>query len=255
MNKKYYTLLVLTLVVVHVNSMEYPLESFPIPVLLCPASSSAETSAENYEDILEPYFDPKKLTIDPAHLSLEQMDDHLAQIATHVYVPSFAHYISESHVQESDPENIFESQIDVSASNTESATGNLIPKKTKKSYTHSVSSRQKGRFKCPICKQVLSYAWGLKSHMRDVHQPRFFNCSYSSCSSTFKRNSDYNRHMKETHGITQIQSKLSKKIHKLKKDKPYHGPVATTNQNRPVTRQFSKILAATKVATQLLPSQ
>lgn len=255
MNKKYYTLLVLTLTVVHINSMEYPFESFSMPVLLCPASSSAETSAENYEDTLESYFDPKKLTVDPVNLSLEQMDDHLAQIATHVYVPSFAQYIPESPSQESDPENIFENQIDASASNTESATGNLIPKKTKKSYTHSVSSRQKGRFKCPICKQVLSYVWGLKSHMRDVHQPRFFSCSYSSCSSIFKRKSDYNRHMKEKHGITQIQSKLSKKIGKLKKDRLYYGPVTTTNQNRPITRQFNKMLAATKLATQLLPSQ
>lgn len=249
MNKKYYTLLVLVLAVVHVTSMEYPLESFSMPVLLCPASSSAETSAENYEDTLETYFGPKKLTVDPLYLSLEQVDEHLVKIASQVYSTPAEQFIPQSLAQEFVPESVSKSETDASMNNIESIE-NPITKKIKNKM-HSANSRQKGRFKCPTCKEVLSYAWGLKSHMRDVHQPHFFNCSYASCSAMFKRNSDYNRHMKEKHGIAQIQSKLRKKRGKLKKDRPYYGSVAITNQNRPITRQLSKILAATQLTTQL----
>ncbi|KAI8607218.1 hypothetical protein BC830DRAFT_1073161, partial [Chytriomyces sp. MP71] len=56
--------------------------------------------------------------------------------------------------------------------------------------------------KCLFCPKAFTRANNLHSHMLTHSQERPFVCDVSTCSSSFKRASDYRRHMKTNKHLT-----------------------------------------------------
>lgn len=123
----------------------------------------------------------------------------------------------------------------------------------KKLY-NSPSSRLRGKYKCPECDHVLSYTWGLKSHINRVHGnlPKwgcpFLNDNQTHCHTTFITNSDYRKHLKKKHLTDYIKSeKLGLKKVKLvaqQNESNVYKSIATTPAHRPITRSTTGSLKA-----------